>query len=46
MKFAKAVFWIAGIWGMLVLLPLYFMPGVIARTDRRQSRISDISSGF
>jgi len=33
MKFAKAIFWIAGIWGMLVLLPLYFMPGVIARTD-------------
>jgi len=25
MKFAKVVFWIAGIWGVLVLTPLYFM---------------------
>jgi hypothetical protein len=25
MKFAKIVFWIAGIWGVLVLTPLYFM---------------------
>lgn len=33
MKFAKVVFWIAGIWGVLVLLPLYFMSDVIGRTD-------------
>jgi hypothetical protein len=25
MKFAKIVFWCAGIWGVLVLTPLYFM---------------------
>lgn len=25
MKFAKAVFWIAGIWGVLVITPLYFV---------------------
>lgn len=25
MKFAKVVFWIAGIWGLVVLTPLYFM---------------------
>src|SRR5262245_49050312 len=25
MKFAKYVFWIAGIWGVIVLTPLYFM---------------------
>ena len=33
MKFAKIVFWIAGIWGVLVLTPLYFMFGVIGRQD-------------
>jgi hypothetical protein len=25
MRFAKIVFWIAAIWGVLVLTPLYFM---------------------
>lgn len=33
MKFAKILFWIAGIWGMLVLTPLYFMFGAINRND-------------
>jgi hypothetical protein len=33
MKFAKVVFWIAGIWGVLVITPLYFMFGVIGRKD-------------
>jgi hypothetical protein len=33
MKFAKVVFWIAGIWGLLVLTPLYFMFDVIGRQD-------------
>jgi len=33
MKFAKVVFWIAGIWGILVLTPLYFMFDVIGRQD-------------
>lgn len=33
MKFAKIVFWIAGIWGILVLTPLYFMFDVIGRQD-------------
>ncbi|MFZ0859105.1 MAG: hypothetical protein WCA27_21520 [Candidatus Sulfotelmatobacter sp.] len=33
MKFAKIVFWIAGIWGVLVLAPLYFMFDVIGRQD-------------
>jgi hypothetical protein len=33
MKFAKMVFWIAGIWGVLVLTPLYFMFGMIGRQD-------------
>jgi hypothetical protein len=33
MKFAKIVFWIAGIWGVLALTPLYFMLNVIGRQD-------------
>jgi len=33
MKFARAVFVIAGIWGVLVLAPLYFMFGMIGRQD-------------
>jgi len=33
MKFAKIVFWIAGIWGVLVITPLYFLFGVIGRQD-------------
>lgn len=33
MKFAKIVFLIAGIWGILVLTPLYFMFDLIGRQD-------------
>src|SRR5579863_100009 len=33
MKLAKIVFWIAGIWGVLVLAPLYFMFDPIGRQD-------------
>jgi hypothetical protein len=33
MKFAKIVFWIAGIWGVLILAPLYFMFDLIGRQD-------------
>ncbi len=33
MKFAKIVFWIAGIWGVLALTPLYFMFDLIGRND-------------
>jgi hypothetical protein len=33
MKFAKVVFWIAGIWGLLILTPLYFMFDLIGRQD-------------
>jgi hypothetical protein len=33
MKFAKIVFWIAAIWGLLVLTPLYFMFNLIGRQD-------------
>ena len=33
MRFARVVFLIAGIWGVLVLTPLYFMFDVIGRKD-------------
>ena len=33
MKFAKIVFWIAAIWGVLVITPLYFMFGLVSRMD-------------
>jgi hypothetical protein len=33
MKFAKIVFWIAGVWGVLILAPLYFIFDLIGRQD-------------
>ena len=33
MKFAKIVFWIAGIWGVLIITPLFFLFDVISRND-------------
>lgn len=33
MKFAKVVFWVAAIWGVLILTPLYFLFDVIGRKD-------------
>src|SRR5439155_558691 len=32
-NFAKIVFWVAGIWGFLVLTPLYFMLDIIGQKD-------------
>ena len=33
MKFAKIVFWIAGIWGLLIITPLFFMFNLIGKND-------------
>jgi hypothetical protein len=33
MKFAKVVFWVAAIWGFLVITPLYFMFDLIGKND-------------
>jgi hypothetical protein len=33
MKFAKIVFWIAGIWGLIVITPLYFLFDIIGQKD-------------
>jgi hypothetical protein len=31
MKFAKAIFWVAGVWGVLVITPLFFMMDWLGR---------------
>ncbi len=33
MRFAKAILWVAGIWGVLVITPLFFMFNLIGRQD-------------
>lgn len=33
MKFAKVIFWIAAVWGILVIAPLYFLFDTIGRQD-------------
>jgi hypothetical protein len=33
MRFAKITFWIAGIWGVLMITPLYFIFDSISRND-------------
>jgi hypothetical protein len=33
MKFAKVVFWVAGIWGVVVITPLYFIFDLIGKKD-------------
>ena len=33
MKFAKIVFWMAGIWGLVVITPLYFLFDIIGQKD-------------
>jgi hypothetical protein len=33
MKFAKIVFWLAGIWGLLIITPLYFLFDIIGQKD-------------
>jgi hypothetical protein len=33
MRFARIVFWVAGVWGLLVITPLYFMFDLIGQKD-------------
>src|SRR6266403_4134028 len=33
MKFAKVVFWVAGVWGLVVVTPLYFLFDLIGKND-------------
>ena len=46
MKFAKVVFWVAGIWGVLIIPPLYFMFEVIGRKDPPAITHRDFSMGL
>jgi hypothetical protein len=33
MRFAKVVFWVAGIWGLVVIAPMYFLFDLIGEKD-------------
>ena len=33
MKFARVVFWVAGIWGVLIIAPMYFLFDLIGKQD-------------
>jgi hypothetical protein len=33
MKFARIVFWVAGVWGLLIITPLYFLFDLIGKQD-------------
>jgi hypothetical protein len=46
MKFAKIVFWIAGIWGVLVITPLYFLFDFIGQKDPPAITHPDFFYGF
>jgi len=46
MKFAKVVFWIAGMWGVLVLTPLYFIFDMIGRNDPPPNYSPGVLHGF
>lgn len=46
MKFAKIVFRVAAIWGVLVITPLYFMFGLIGRQDPPPIRHPAFFYGF
>ncbi len=46
MKFAKVVFWVAGVWGLLVITPLYFLFDLIGRKDPPAITHPDFYYGF
>ena len=46
MRFAKWVFWIAGIWGFVVLAPLYFLREFIGTQDPPQVTHPEYFFGF
>jgi hypothetical protein len=46
MKFAKIVFWIAGLWGLLTITPLYFMFDLIGSKDPPPITHSGFFYGF
>jgi hypothetical protein len=46
MKFARNVFYVAGVWGLVVLIPLYFMLEVIGRQNPPAITHPDFYYGF
>jgi len=46
MKFARIVFAVAGIWGVLILIPLYWMAGTIGRQYPPPITHADFYYGF
>ena len=46
MKFAKLTFWIAAIWGLLILTPLYFLFDSIGRNNPPPITHPDFFYGF
>ena len=46
MRFAKISFWIASGWGMLVLIPMYFMLDTVGRKDPPPITHPDFYFGF
>ena len=46
MKFAKLAFWIAAIWGLLILTPLYFLFDSIGRNNPPPITHPDFFYGF
>lgn len=46
MRFAKIVFWIAAIWGLLILTPLYFLFDSIGRNNPPPITHPDFFYGF
>jgi hypothetical protein len=44
MKFAKLVFRVAAVWGVLMITPLYFLFDAISRNDPPRIRIQDFST--
>lgn len=46
MRFAKIVFWCAGVWGFLALTPLYFLLAAIGRQDPPAITHPDFYYGF
>ena len=46
MKFAKVVFWVAGIWGVLMFTPLYFIFNLIGRQDPPPITLPGFYYGF
>jgi hypothetical protein len=46
MRFAKVAFWIAAIWGLLIIPPLYFLFGAIGRNNPPPINHPDFFYGF